>query len=185
MNGEPMPQSEAELAVFYYDLAVREIERVTRGQVTFVIVHRYATGVTGMRNTRPKWRIPGAEIVSVWLIFRGKPYQLPLGGPHKILFDYLCWHCAGIGQSAAEIEAGLNEQLFYVHHASAAKRRSTVLARSSRTNIRKQAERIRGVMNDLFREEFLPLDPKDILRSEPTSTREVRYSIRANVIWQY
>jgi len=179
-----MLRSEVDLAVFYYDLTVRETERVTRGQVTLVIVHRYGPGMTGVRTSRPGLRVPGAEIVSAWLVFRGKSYELPLGGPHKIFFDYLCWHCAGIGQSAAEIEAGLNEELFYVHHASAAKRRSTVLARSSRTNVRKQAERIRIVMADLFTREHLPLNPKEILRSQPTSTREVRYSIRGNVIWQ-
>jgi hypothetical protein len=180
-----MLRSEADLAVFYYHLAVREIERVTGGQVTLVIVHRYAGGMKGERTTRSGWRVPGTEIASVWLVFRGKSHELPLGGPHKILIDYLCWHCAGKGQSAAEIEAGLNEELFYVHHASAAKRRSTVLARSSRTNVRKQVERIRNVMEDLFRSEYLPLNAKEILRSEPTSTREVKYSIRAKPIWQY
>jgi hypothetical protein len=57
--------SEVDLAVFYYDLALREIERVTRGQVTLVIVHRYAAGVAGAQTIRPRWRVPGAEVVSV------------------------------------------------------------------------------------------------------------------------
>jgi len=136
-----MPYREVNLALFYYDLAVREIERVTAGRVKLVILHRYGVRRPGAASS--KWRVAGAEVASIWLIFRGKPYRLPLSAPHAILLDYLCWHCASIGQSAAEIEAGLNEELFYVHHATSAKRRSVVLARSSRTSVRKQVERNR------------------------------------------
>ena len=82
-----------------------------------------------------------------------------------------------------EIEAGLNEQLFYVYHASSAKRRGEARARASRTNVRKIIERIRGLLANLFAEEHLPLDPWVILRSNPTSTREIRYSIWADVHW--
>jgi hypothetical protein len=178
-----MAHSELELAHFYYDLAIREFERVMRGQMRLIIVHRY--GDMSAEATRSFRRVPGAEIVSAWVIFRGRSYRLPLGTPHLILLDYLCWHCAtGIGQSASEIEAGLNEQLFYVHHASSAKRRSKVIARSSRTSIRKQVERIRRVMAELFGKEDLPFDPDEVLYSEPTSTREIRYSIRAVVAWE-
>lgn len=175
-----MLYSEREIASFYYDLAIREIERMARGQAKLVIVHRY--GNTSTNAARSIRRVSGTEIVSVWLIFRGRSYRLRLSTTHLILLDYLCWHCAGgIGQSASEIEAGLNEQLFYVHHGSSAKRGRTVIARSSRTSIRKQVERIRGILAELFAEELLPFDPYKILHSEPTSTREIRYSIRADV----
>jgi len=178
-----MAHSELDLALFYYDLAIREIERMTRGQVKLIVVHRYGATLPDTRG--PIRRVAGTEIASAWLIFRGRSYQLPLSATHLILFDYLCWHCAGgIGQSASEIEAGLNEQLFYVHHASTAKRRGTVIARSSRTSIRKQVERIRRTMRELFEEEHLPLDPIQIIRSSPTSTREIRYSICAEVAWE-
>lgn len=135
-----MPYSELDLVLFYYDLAIREIKRMTCGQVKLTIVHRY--GATSTNAERSIRRVAGAEIVSAWLIFRGRSYRLPLSTTHLILLDYLCWHCAGgIGQSASEIEAGLKEQLFYVHHASFAKRRGTVLARSSRTSIRKSGSK--------------------------------------------
>jgi len=113
-----MPHSELDLALFYYDLAIREMERMARGQVKLIIVHRY--GVTSTDATRSIRRVAGTEIVSASLIFRGKSYRLPQSTTHLILLDYLCRHCIGIGQNAAEIEAGLNEQLFYVHHASTA-----------------------------------------------------------------
>src|SRR5580693_2823239 len=117
-----MAHSEVHLALFYYDLAIREIEMATLGQVKFVVVLRYPAGVPTGDELRSGWRIPGAEIVSMWLVFRGEQYRLPLSTPHAIVFDYLCWNCSrGIGQSAAEIEAGLNEQPFYVYHASSAK----------------------------------------------------------------
>ena len=45
-------------------------------------------------------------------------------------------------------------------------------------------ERIRRIMAELFEEEHLTLDPNEILRSEPTSTRQIRYSIRAVVTWE-
>jgi hypothetical protein len=146
-------------------------------------VHRY--GAASTNAERSIRRVAGAEIVSAWLILRGRSYRLLLSTTHLILLDYLCWHCAGgIGQSASEIEAGLNEQLFYVHHASTANRRGAVSARSSRTSVRKQVERIRGIMAELFENECLPLDPLEILHSDPTSTREIRYSIRADVAWE-
>jgi len=178
-----MAHSEVELALFYYDLAIREIERATCGQVKLTIVHRY--GATSTNAERSIRRVAGTEIVSAWVIFRGRSYRLPLSTTHLILLDYLCWHCAGgIGQTASEVEAGLNEQLFYVHHASTANRRGTVIARSSRTSIKKQVERIRRIMAELFETEDLMFDPDEILHSDPTSTREIRYSIRAVVTWE-
>jgi len=139
---------------FYYNLAVREVEEVERGHVKIVIVHRYGAKVLD------RWFegrcITGEEVASAWIIFRGNSHRLPLGTPHLLLFDYICRHCRGFGQNAAEIEAGLNEKPWYVQHASSAKRRRAVISRSSRTNIRKQIERIREAMADLFAKEHLP-----------------------------
>jgi hypothetical protein len=171
-----MPCSDLDLALFEYDLANLQIAMAERGMVRLVIVHRYAE--------LPGGCTPGEEIQLVCLVSAGLSYPVRLSTPHLILFDYLSRH-RNIPQTAAQIATGLNTELFYVHHGSNARGHRAVRSRTSRTAVRKQVERIRKALAESLADAHLALDPTDILRSEPTSSNERRYSVHANVVWEH
>jgi hypothetical protein len=165
-----MQDSNFDLALLYYDLAAYQIESVHRGKVRLVIVHECA-------GTRLPGRcVPGEEkILSAWLIHQGRLYRLPLSTTHLILLDFLARH-NGISLNAEQIQERLNSELFYVHLAR---------ARSSRTAVRQQVRRIRDCMAQCFAKADLDIDPEEVLRSEPTSTNEVKYRLHADVSWEH
>jgi hypothetical protein len=166
------------LALFYYDLAMLEIDSLRRGKVRLVILHQYKNvGVSGHCA-------PGEQVIAAHIVHRGDSYRLPLSTTHLILLDYLCRH-RGVAQSAAQIAAGLNSELFYVHHGSNAKGGAVVRARTSRTVIRQQVKRIRESFAQCFRETKIDGDPAAIIRSCATSTREVLYQVEADVTWEH
>jgi hypothetical protein len=171
-----IPYSNFHLALFHYDLAALQIDRGHDGKLWIVIVHRY--GDSSIRSAC----IPGEEIISSWLVWNGRSYWLPLSGPHLILFDYIARH-SGVPQNARQIAEGLNAEanIFYAHHASNSPGRSVVRPRTTRPAVRKQVERIRERLRISFEENLLPFDPELILRSELTSSNEVRYWIDADI----
>jgi hypothetical protein len=177
-----MQHSELDLIVFYFDLEMLGVESIQRRQVRLIIVHRRhnqaAETVSAGRC------IPGEEVTAAFVIWKGKSYRLPLSTTHLILLDYLCRH-RGVAQSAAQIAVGLDSELFYLHHGSNARGGTVVNARSSRTAVRKQVERVRAVMAELFEMKHLPLCAEDIICSQPTSTREVKYQIRAKIVFEH
>jgi len=160
--------SDLDLALFYYDLAMQEIALSKSGKVRLVIFHER------LNHRLPGRCIPGEQILSAWLIYRGRPYQLPLSTTHLILLDLLARHSHPL--SAQQIEDLLNSELFYVQLAR---------ARSTRTAVRKQVSRIRAILSDYFAYKHVDLDPANILRSEPTSTNEVRYLLAAEVVIEH
>jgi hypothetical protein len=164
-----MQYSNLDLALLYYDFAAYQIESIRRGKVTLVIEHECA-------DTRlPGHCVPGENILSAWLIHQGRSYQLPLSTTHLVILDFLARH-NGISLNAQQIQERLNSELFYIHLAR---------TQSSRTAIRQQVRRIRACMAQCFTEAHLDINPEDVLRSEPTSTREIKYRLVANVSWEH
>jgi hypothetical protein len=165
-----MQYGDLDLALLYYDLVMYQIESVRRGKVKLVLVHE-------CKDSRLPGRcVTGERILSSWLVHQGRSYILPLSTPHLILLDFLARHCKNFGLNAEQIQERLNSDLFYIHLAR---------VRSSRTAIRQQVRRIRESMAKCFAKADLDLDPDDILRSEPTSSNEVRYSIHADVVIEH
>jgi hypothetical protein len=158
-----------DLLSFYYDLAAAEIEAARKGKIKLVFVHEYS----GARLTA--YCVPGEKILSAWLVHKGRSYRLPLSTTHLVLLDFLARH-KGIPLNAQQIQERLNNELFYVHLAR---------TRSSRTAVRQQVRRIRDCMAQCFAKADLDIDPEDVLRSEPTSTREKTYRLVANVSWEH
>jgi hypothetical protein len=171
-----MPLSNFDLVLFHYDLASLQIEMNQRGKVRIILVHRY--GDPAMHGGC----IPGEEIVAAWLIYGSHNYLLPLSEPHLILFDYIAKH-SGHPQNARQIAEGLSadDELFYVHHGSNSPSGGLVPPRTQRTAVRKQVERIRERLGEFFEDNGTDLDPWELLRSELTSSNEVRYWIDAVV----
>jgi hypothetical protein len=160
--------SDLDLALLYYDLAMYQIASVRCGKVRLVIVHER------MANRLPGRCIPGEQILSAWLVHQGRSYRLPLSTTHLILLDLLAHH--RVPMNAQQISDLLNNELFYFQLAR---------ARSTRTAVRKQISRIRAILASLFAIRYIDLDPASILRSEPTSTNEVRYSLNADVVIEH
>jgi hypothetical protein len=142
-------------------------------RVELIIIHDY-TDIPGECT-------PGEEVVAIILIYRGRRYWIPLSPGHLILVDFLArrrW----IAQDAWRIAAQMQLDPFVIQHASNGPGGHVRVARSSRAAVRQQIKRIRTVLQKLFDEEGLDLKASDIIRSEETSTRSVRYRINADVL---
>lgn len=147
-----------------------------RERARLVIAHEYAQ-VSGQCA-------PGEEILGAFLIWRGRVYPIPLGLTHLILLDFLCRN-RWIAMDASAIAIRLQTDLFVVHHGSNAPGHRVRPARTSRTAVRKQIERIRAVIEQLIAREKLELDAFEILRSEETSTLCKQYRINADVSFDH
>jgi hypothetical protein len=155
-----------------------EIDSLRRGKTRLVILHQY-------KNVRVSGHCaPGEEVIAAHIIHRGSSYRLPLSTTHLIVLDYLCRH-RRVAQSAAQIAAGLDSELFYLHHGSNTRGGAVLRARTSRTAVRQQVKRIRENFAQCFRQAGIDLDPVTIIRSQVTSTREVKYQVEADVTWEH
>jgi hypothetical protein len=152
------------------------MENNQRERVRLVIAHEFAQ-VAGQCA-------PGEGTLGAFLVWRGRVYWIPLGPTHLILFDFLCRH-RWIAMDASTIASRLRIDLFVVHHGSNAPGNRVRRARSSRTAVRKQIERIREAIAKLIVAHGLELDAFEILRSEETSTLSKRYRINADVSFDH
>lgn len=152
------------------------MENSVRAKPKLIVVHGHA------ESPHECW--PGEEVVAVYLLYRGKRLLLPLGPTHLIFFDFLCRH-RWIALDAWQIEAKMGEDPFVWQHASNVGDWHERPARTSRTAVRQQIRRMRAVLAELIKEEGLDLDANEIIRSEETSTRVVRYRITIDVIWEH
>jgi hypothetical protein len=144
-------------------------------QPTLVIFHDY--------TEIPGECAPGEEAIGCILRFRDKEYWLPLGPTHLILMDFLCRRARYCARDAAWIAGHIQLDPFVIYHGTNAPGHVGRPARTSRPAVRKQIERIRKTLTGLFKEEGLDLNAWDIVRSEDSSTKVVRYRINIDVKW--
>ena len=81
--------------------------------------------------------------------------------------------------------AGLSADPFTQQHGAYARATSNLAKRMSRTAVKQQIMRLRAGLQQAFRKAGLSLDPDRVLLSEPTTTNEVRYRLKASVIWEH
>ena len=143
-------------------------------RVDFTIIHDY--------TETPGECYPGEEVVAIIVVIRGRRFWIPWSPGHLIFVDFLARH-RWIAQDASRIAAQMQLDQFVLQHASNAPGAQVRAARTSRTAVRKKIERIRGVLQQVFDDEGLDLKASDIIRSEETSTRSVRYRLYAKVTW--
>ena len=127
---------------------------------------------------------PGEAIAEIRLLHRTKETCVPLSLRLMLLFDYLARH-KYLGQNAAQIAAGLSTDPFTRQHGAYARATASLAKRMSRTAVKQQVMRLRAGFQQAFRKAGLSLDPERVLVSEPTTTNEVRYRLRASVIWEH
>lgn len=143
-------------------------------RVKLVIIHDY--------NEAPGECWPGEEIFAIILIFRRRSYWIPLSSTHLILVDFLCRN-QRIGLDAWHIAARIQSDPFVLQHGTNAPGHKVRPARTSRVAVRQQVKRVRDVLQKLIDDEGLGLNASNIICSEETSTRSVRYRINADVSW--
>lgn len=163
-----------DVVLYCHEIAMLELRSRPRELVRLVLVHRYAH-VPGRCSA-------GEECCGCWLLWRGKQYEIPLSATHLLLVDYLS-HQRG-GKTAAEIADGLRMP-FYIHHGSNSPSHRSKPARTSRTAVRKQVQRIRAILAEFFAANRIALDPFQIILTESTSTLEVKYRLSALVSWDH
>lgn len=143
-------------------------------RVDFTIFHDY--------TETPGECYPGEEVVAVIVVIRGRKFWIPWSPGHLIFVDFLARH-RWIAQDASRIAAKMQLDPFVTQHASNAPGSCVRTAPTSRTAVRKKIQRIRRLLQKVFDDEGLDLKASDIIRSEETSTRSVRYRLHANVTW--
>ena len=156
------------------DYLMAESARLAASGPNFEIVHRYQEVLITCG--------PGEEITVIWLVYRSRkiPLRLPLA--LRILFDYLGRY-RHIPQSAVQIEAGIRNDPFYVHHGANAKPDRVQTRRVSRSSVKTYIARLREALRDAFREAGIAVDPCEVLVSEETTGNSVAYRLRGNLRW--
>ena len=141
-----------------------------------IIIHSHSESLDGC--------LPGEEASAAILCHRGKRLWIPFGPTHLLLFDFLARN-RRIALDAWQIAARMQEDPFIRQHATNAPGCHERPARTSRTAVRQQIRRMRDVLAQLIKEEGLDLDAWEIIRSEETSTRVVKYRITIDVVWEH
>jgi hypothetical protein len=144
------------------------------GAPGFLIVHRF-------------WRpgtvcLPGEEVVGAWLDPDGPQLRLPLA--LRLLFDHLAHH-RWLAQSAAQIEAAMRNDAFFVRHAANSRVSHKMTRRMSRSGIKVYIARIREALQIAFDEAGIDLNATNILITERTVGGEVGYKLHARVRWAH
>jgi hypothetical protein len=127
---------------------------------------------------------PGEAIAEIRLLRRTREIPVPLSLRLMLLFDYLARH-KHLGQNASQIAAGLSTDPFSRQHGFYARAKSSLAKSTARTAVKQQIMRLRLGLQQAFRKAGLSFDPERVLISEPTTTNEVRYRLRASVIWEH
>jgi hypothetical protein len=137
----------------------------------FSILHRYWVPGTICH--------PGEEVSLVVLDHSGSGTSLRLSLAERLLFDYLAHY--RLPQSAAQIEAGMRSNGFYVKHAQNVRTSCKQTRKFSRSEIRVYIRRIRDALRRALVEAQIHLDPAAILIGERTSGNEVVYRLRGSI----
>lgn len=158
------------------DLLITELRELSACGPHFRIVHRFHQPGSDCA--------PGEEIFAVSLVHRGREYPLRLSLALRILFDYLARH-SRLPQSAAQIEAGIRADYFYIQHAAAVMGRDRFARGIPRSYMRVYIERLRVALAMAFQDAQLPASPRSVLLAERTVTNETGYRLEASFEWAH
>jgi hypothetical protein len=156
------------LVVEEVDLLVAEAAWLNARGPHFVIIHRWQQPGTDC--------LAGEEVASVQFMSRGRDFQLKLGVGPLIQFDFMARN-RWLPQSASQIAAGLNADVFSSQHGTNAPTSRKQTRKFTHGAVKVYMERIREAMALAFREAGVTLDPFLVLISEPG------YRLKATVEW--
>ena len=158
------------------DLMLAEARHIRAMGPHFRILHRFHVPGTDC--------LAGEEVFAVFLVWRGREYQLPLSPALLLLFDFLAHH-PRIAQSAKQIELGIRADEFYRQHAKNANGRPALLRRIPRSAVRELIKRLHDALALVFREANLPMDPRRVVVAEETVSNLKLYRIRGTFQWTH
>jgi hypothetical protein len=121
--------------------------------------------------------IPGEEILGVWLVHRGRSYQLAFSRAEAGLVDYLSRR--RMMQTATQIERGIHTDPFHQWQCTRRRKSGGREARYHRTTIRIYVRRVRLALADVFHDSGLSIDPASVMVIQPTFSNEVMYRFTA------
>lgn len=157
------------------DLLIAEMNHLRAAGPHFRIVHRFRMpGVTGC--------LPGEEVCAVFLVYRGREYQLRLSLAQRLIFEFLARH-SRLAQSARQIEWGIRADEFYTLHAKNAAGRTAATRKIPRSSIKVHIERLGQALDCAFREAGLTIDPGTVLVRTDTAGNEVCFRLKATCTW--
>ena len=156
------------------DVLVAEIRELNSAGPHFRIIHRFHLPGTDCAA--------GEEVAGIYLVHRGREYLVPLSLALRLLFDYMARH-THLPQSAAQIEAGIRAERFYVEHASAVTGFGKFSRGIPRSYVKVYFERLRLALKRQFRKANLRMDAADVVITQETVMSEVGYRLRATFEW--
>jgi hypothetical protein len=140
----------------------------------FEILHRYRQPGSDC--------CPGEEVAAVNLIHWTGKFLVPLGCPLLIVCDYMAHHSHRL-ETASQIVSGIWADPFYQKHGANAATRVRLTREIGRSSFKVYVQRLRAALGRTFSAAQLPLDPYDVLSSEPMSSNVVGYRLRATFDW--
>ncbi len=155
------------------DLLIAEINHLRAAGLHFRITYRFGTPQT-------IGRVPGQEIFAIFLVHRGREYQLRLTLAQRLVFDFLANYCR-VAQSARQIEFGIRTNEFYSAHAMNATGREGFTRKIPRSSITEHIRRIHTALGIVFREAGLGIDPHSVLIVQDTVGNEALYKLKATI----
>lgn len=147
-----------------------EIREIESGKLHFRIIHRFRMPGTDC--------IPGEEIFAVFLLYRGREYQMRLSSALLVIADYLLRH-GRYAQTATQISTGIHAGGFYAEHAKNGRRQR--IQRIPRSAIREHVKRLKLALSLAFGEANFSFDPENVLQSEESVSNQVLYRWKAIV----
>jgi hypothetical protein len=166
---------------FRFDPVIQEIEvllaesaQLAASGPHFIILHRLWE--------RGSNCLPGEEIAGIWLVYRGREFQLRLSLALRLLFDHLArrrW----LAQSASQIESAMKADAFYARHGTNVRTSTRQTRRITRSAIKTYIQRIRKALRSAFEEAGVQVDSANVLASRPTEGNEIAYQLRATIAW--
>ena len=127
--------------------------------------------------------LPGEEIIAVFLVYRGREYQLRLSLAQLLIFDFLARH-SRIAQSARQIELGIRAHDFYRLHGKNASGRVALTRRIPRSSIKVHVRRLHHALGLVFQEAGLCIDADDVLTAQ-TAGNGIAFRLRATCSWAH
>lgn len=159
------------------DLLVAEIRHLRSAGPHFYILCRF-------RMPGSIERLPGQEVYAVFLMYRGREYQLRLTLAQRIVFDFLANH-RRLAQSARQIELGIRADPFYKFHGKNANGHTVLTRRIPRSSIKEHIRRLHQAIQVVFQEAGIGIDPRNVLLAQETVGNEVLYKLKATCSWAH
>lgn len=156
------------------DFLLLELRQLQSAGLHFKIVHRFRAQGTECA--------PGEEVAAVYLVHRGREFQVPLSLTLRLVFDFLARHTR-LAECASQIEACFRADPFYIRHGANVENGRKLRRRVARSAVKVYVQRIRRALALAFREANLWVDPSKVLVSQETVMNEVGYRLRGTFQW--